>query len=229
MRIIISSLALLLAAPVAADDHVAILEQAFANISNDYHQDWAFTVSDTEDSVTTVGRYDPRLPKGSRWQLLTVDGRAPDAEEIADYQDDLEDEFDDDKDAGNVMEIIDVETLELIEETDEYWLFSFTPDVSDGEDDVANKIMQKIRGTAKVIRDGNYLAYIDMRSEKPVRPMFSVKISRFLTHVVFGPAGDSGPIVPLSIDVEVKGRAALVVKIDERESTRYSDYEYTGS
>ena len=228
MRIILSSLALLLTVPVVADDHVAVLEQAFASISSDYHQDWAFTESETEDGEATVGRYDPRLAEGSRWRLLTVDGREPNAEEIADYQNDREDDFEDDKHNDNVMDIIDVETIKLIEETAEHWIFSFTPDVGDGEDDVAQKIMQKVSGTAKVIRDGHYLEYLDMRSEKPIRPVFSVKISRFVTHIAFGPAGDSGPIVPMSIDVEVRGRAALVIKIDERESTRYSDYEFAG-
>ena len=228
MKKYLTSLVLLLTFPVHADDNVAILEEAFANISRDYHKDWAFTLSETEDSVSTVGRYDPRRPAGTRWQLLTIAGRDPDAEEAADYQDDREDEFDDDDD-GSVLDIIDVETLEIVEESDEYWIFGFTPSVGDGEDDVAQKIMQKVHGTAKVIRDGHYLEYLDMRSEKPIRPVFSVKISRFLTHIAFGPAGDSGPIVPLSIDVEVRGRAALVIKIDERESTHYSDYEYVGT
>ena len=89
--------------------------------------------------------------------------------------------------------------------------------------------MQQVGGTIKVIRDGNYLEYIDLRNDKPIRPAFSVKISRFLTRLTFGPAGDDGPIVPLSIEVEVKGRAMLVIKIDERESVNYGDYEYVGS
>ena len=229
MKSILATLLLLLSIPVFGDENAAILEQSFENISRDFHKDWAFTLSETEDDVSTVGRYDPRLPPGSRWQLLLIDDRDPDADEVADYQDDREDEFNDDHDDGNMMDIIDVETLELVEETDDYWIFSFTPDVGDGEDDVAQKIMQKVSGTAKVIRDGHYLEYLDMRSEKPVRPIFSVKISRFITHIAFGPAGESGPIVPLSIEVEVKGRAALVIKIDERESTHYSDYEYAGT
>lgn len=222
---------LLLSAPVFADENVAILEQALGNISRDYHEHWAFTLSEKEDNVSTVGRYDPRLPAGTRWQLLSVNGRNPDAEELADYREDRKDEFDRDKDEhdDNLMDIIDVETLELIEETDEHWIFGFTPSVGHGEDDVAQKIMRKVYGTARVIRDGHYLEYLDMRSEKPIRPVFSVKISRFHTHIAFRPAGNGGPIVPLSIDVAVQGRAALMIKIDEQESSHYSDYEYVGS
>jgi len=228
MKTYIAGLALVLTAPVVADDHVAIVEQAFANISNDYHQEWAFTESVIEDGVTFVGRYDPRLPENARWSLLTVDGREPTAEESDEFQDDRQDEFHDDDD-DNEIDIVDVDTLKLVEETDEYWLFRFIPDMDDDEDDEAQKFMQQVDGTVKIIRDGNYLEYIDMRNKKPIRPVFGVKFSRFLTRLTFGPAGGEGPIVPLSIDVEVRGRAMLVIKIDERESVHYDDYEYVGS
>jgi hypothetical protein len=67
-----------------------------------------------------------------------------------------------------------------------------------------------------------------MYNEKPIKPAFSVKISRFVTRLTFGPAVDGGPIVPKTVDVQVKGRAALLIRFDESESTHYSDYEYVG-
>ena len=231
MKYYLAALALLFAFPVAADDHVAIVEQAFANISHDYHENWAFTESETEDGVTTVGRYDPRLPNDTRWTLLSIEGRVPTADEIDDYRDDREDEFHDDDD-DNEIDFIDFDTLKVVEETDEYWLFNFVPDIGDEDDEDdehAQKFMQNVSGTLRINRDGYYLEYINMRNEKPIRPVFSVKISRFLTHLTFAPAAGNGPIVPMSIDVQVKGRAALFIKFDEVESTHYSDYEFAGS
>jgi hypothetical protein len=229
MKNTFAGLVLLFSASVVADDHAAVISQALENMSNDYHDEWAFTESETEDGVTTVGRFDPRLSQGERWTLLSVDGRQPTEEEFADYRHDRRHDFQsDDDDSDNEIEIIDIDTLELIEETDDYWLFSFSPDIGD-DDEAARKFMKKVAGTVKVIRDGLYFEFIDMRNEKPIRPAFSVKISRFLTHLAFGPAAGNGPIVPLSVDVEVKGRAALVVKIDESESIRYTDYEYAGT
>ena len=230
MKNTFAGIALLFSMSVIADDHAVVVSQAMASISNDYRDEWAFTESETEDGVTTVGRYDPRFPRGERWTLLSVDGRQPAEDEMADYRNDRGDDFsnDDDDDSDNEIEIIDVNTLELIEETDDYWIFSFSPDIGD-DDETARKFMNKVIGTVKIIRDGNYLEYIDMRNEKPIRPAFSVRIARFITRLEFGKAGGSGPIVPLSVDVEIKGRAALVVSIDERESTRYSDYEYAGT
>jgi hypothetical protein len=228
MRIYFAGLALLLTVPVVADDHVDIVKRAFSNISNDFHQEWAFTESVTEEGVTIVGRYDPRFSDNARWNLLTIDGRAPTADEIADYQDDKENEFDGHDDDSEI-DIVNLDTLELIEETDDSWVYRFIPEVDDDDDEEGREFMQQVDGTIKVIRDGNYLEYIDLRNNKPIRPAFSVKISRFLTRLTFGPAGDDGPIVPLSIDVEVKGRAILVIKIDVVESIRYSEYEYVGA
>ena len=42
---------------------------------------------------------------------------------------------------------------------------------------------------------------------------------------VLSPA-DGGPIVPIAVDTRVKGRAMLVIKFDETETIRYSDFEY---
>ena len=60
-------LTLLFTFPVAADDHIAIVKEAFSNISNDYHLEWAFTRSTLEDDVEIVQRYDPRNPGDERW------------------------------------------------------------------------------------------------------------------------------------------------------------------
>jgi hypothetical protein len=231
--VITLNLTLLLAAPANADDYVNIVEQALANINSDYHQEWAFTESVVEDGETIVGRYDPSQSGGARWNLISIDGQQPTKKEISDFAEDREDKFgehdNDNDDDENGLDLVNLDTLELIEETNDFWVFRFVPRLEDDEDDAAVKFMQKVDGTLRINRHGNFLEYIDLRNDKPIRPAFSVKISRFLTHLAFGPANGDGPIVPLSIDVEVKGRAMLVVGIDETESTRYYSYNYVGS
>jgi hypothetical protein len=96
-------------------------------------------------------------------------------------------------------------------------------------DDVGAKMLRHVEGTLSIARDGNYVQSIELRNERTIRPIFSVKIKRFLTHMQFGPADGVGPIVPLSVEVEVKGRAALLVNIDERESVHFTGYEWTGT
>jgi hypothetical protein len=55
-----------------------------------------------------------------------------------------------------------------------------------------------------------------------------VKIKEFVTRLMFGPAADGGPIVPLSVDVRIKARAFIAIGIDETMSISFSDYEYVG-
>jgi len=232
MRIFLTIFGLLLAPATFAEDYAAIVERAFAAIDSDFHSSWAFTERSVEEGVTVTGRYDPRSPEGERWSLLSVDGRTPGEEEIEDYLDDKEDDYqwDNDRsdDGNDEFELVDFDTLELVEETDEHWLFSFIPAEDNEQDEEARDVLREIVGSIKVVRDGHYLEYLDLRNDKPIRPAFSVRISRFLTRLTFGPAGGDGPIVPLTINVEVKGRALLVVTFNETESITYSGYEYVG-
>jgi hypothetical protein len=217
-------LCLLLAAPVGADDHVTFVKDAFESLSTDFHEEWAFTHVETEDDVELIGRYDPSLVESERWQLMSVNGREPTADESADYRREMADEFNDDDDESDDG-IIDYESLFLIRDTPELRVYRFSPNFGDEGDDVGAKFLRNVEGTLSIARDGNYVQSIELRNERPIRPIFSVKISQFLTHLQFGPAAGVGPIVPLSVEVEVKGRAALFVKIDERESVRFMDYE----
>lgn len=211
----------------AATNHAAILQKAAQSMDDDYMQEWAYTESSTESDAKTVGRYDPRQPVGERWQLLSYNGREPTADEIAEYAEDKEHDNgssssdDRDHDFGDVAE---VESLKLIDETDEYWLYSFTP----VEDDDEEVFMKFIDATMKIVKDGPYIEHIDMHSNKPFKPQFGVKVKEFVTRLIFGPAAVGGPIVPLSVDVRIKARAYLAIGIDESMSVSFSDYEYVG-
>jgi len=221
---------LLLSGSTLAGEYDAIVAKAIRAISDDYHNRWAFTESKLEDGLEYVGRFDPRRPQGERWILLNVDGRAPSEEEIDDFLEDKEDEFqwDDDEFDGTEVDMVDLESLELVEETDDHWLFRFAPNADDADDDIAAEFLEEVTATLKIDRDGHYLQSIDLYNEKPIRPAFSVRISQFRVHLAFGPAADGGPVVPLAENVMISGRALLLVKFDESESVRYYDYEFAG-
>jgi hypothetical protein len=211
-------------------DYQDIVRRGFESIDHRFDESWAYTESSTEEDIVSVGRYDPRRVRGERWSLISVDGRSPSDDEIEEYLDDKNDhQHDDDKDeedGGERKERIDVnfETLDLVKETSDYWLFSFIPDEDDDEE-----FMKHVSGHIKVVKQGHYVEFVDIRNEKPIKPATGVKIKKFRTRLEFGPAADGGPIVPLAVDVEVQGRAMLVIKFDEKESVRYSDFEYAVS
>ena len=211
----------------AATDHAAILQEAAQSMDDDYLQEWAYTETTIDSEMQSIGRYDPRQPVGQRWQLLSYNGREPTAVEMAEYSDDKE--YDnsssspDDRDHG-FDDIAEADSLELIEETDEYWLYSFTP----VEDDDEEEFMKFVDATMKIVKDGPYIEYVDMHSNKPFKPQFGVKVKEFVTRLIFGPAAVGGPIVPLSVDVRIKARAFLAIGIDESMSISFSDYEFVG-
>ena len=217
------------ASTTAAQDYASIVTEAFANIDTSFRDQWAYSETTTEEGVTIVGRFDPRQPLGNRWTLISVDGRQPSAEEREDYLEDKEDDQGDERDDRNdgAQDLVKVETLELIEETDQYWLFDFTPNIDD-DDDEASKFLAEVNGTLKVAKAGPWVESLELSNDKPLKPAFSVKISRFFTRLTFGPAAEDGPIVPRSMEVQVRGRAALVIRFDEAESILFSDYEYAG-
>ena len=236
MRKILLLTGLLLPVFACADVNQDIVQRAFESIDRDFQEQWAFTESTTSEEIEQIGRYDPRLPDGERWKLLFVDGREPAEDEIEDFQEDKkkdrprrrgkDERGEDEEDERDNAAMVNFETLELIEETGDYWLFSFIPNEED--DDDSKEFMRQVDGQLKVIKDGHYVEYIDLRNDAPIKPATGVKISKFVTTISFGPAVDGGPIVPLAIDVEVKGRAMLVIKFDTAETIRYSDFEYAG-
>ena len=213
----------------AQESYEALFEQAVETIAWNFHDEWAFTETESGSDGNFVGRHDPRQPEGERWTLLSIDGREPTAEESRDYADRKRGESNDDdhEEDGRIDSMIEPGSLELVDETDSYWLFRFMPG-DDGSDEMSRKVMERMHGTVKIIKDGRYLEYLDIRNTKPIRPKAGVKMKKFLTRITFGPAVDGGPIVMKSMDVAVKLSAFLVVRVDETESVKLSDFEYAG-
>jgi hypothetical protein len=237
MKTLLSAIALLLPALVAAEDYNSLAQRAFAAIDTDFDKAWAFTETSVKDDVVRIARHDPRSGTASTWTLVSVDDRDPTDEEVEEFIENKTTkkrrrrnergeavEIEDDEDADNAR-IVKFETLELIEETANYWLLSFVPN---GDDDKEAKFMRQVNGELKIIKNGHYVESIELANEKPIKPATGVKIKKFQMAMRFGPAAEDGPIVPLTIDVAVAGRAMLVINFDETESIRFSDFEYAG-
>ena len=230
MKILLCFFALCLACSATANEYDELVQSAFDAIHSDYYEDWAFTETSLEDDIEFVARFDPRRLPGERWQLLSVDARAPDAEEIASFLDEKEErrrerEKNGDDEDNNSGSMINFDTLVLIEETNDYWLFRFVPNEDEEQD---KDFMKHVTGHLRISKAGPYVEYLDLRNEKPIKPATGVKIRKFEIHISFGPAVDAGPIVVQGFDMSIEGRAMLVIKFDEHERIRYSDWEFAG-
>lgn len=227
MRIVVIFCGLFFSGLVVGDDPDDV-RQAFAAIDWKVGRNWAYTETRLEQGTAVVGRYDPRRPSGERWSLLSIDGRQPTAVQSSDYLEGRDDKGERGGDDFG-LEIVDLDSLELIEENDDRRIYRFKPAIEPDADDEERAFMAQVLGRLSVARDGHYLETLELRNERAIRPAAGVRISRFRTLLSFGRPGTSGPVVPLSVDVELKGRALLIVTIDEKESIRYSDFEFVGT
>ena len=208
----------------------ALFEEALESIDWNARERWAFTETASGSDGEFVGRYDPRLPDAERWTLLAIDSRAPTAKESREYAERKRGEHHDDEheDDREIDGMVDPGSLELVEETADYWLLRFVPTDDDDEDDVGREVLERMDGTVKIVKDGRHLEYLDIRSTGPIRPKVGVKMKNFLMRMTFGPAVDGGPIVMQSMDVAIELNAFLVVRVDETESVRFSEFEFAG-
>ena len=215
-------------AQVPHGSYDTLLQNATNAITWDFQEDWAFTVKSSGSDGDWVGRFDPRQPENQRWTLLTIDGRAPSTKESADYaaEDHNFGASDDGDGDDNALDMVEPGTLQLVAETDDYWLMSFVP-TDDDDDEVARKMMQSMLGTVKIMKDGEYLAYIKIHNDKPLRPKVGVKMKTFLMHMTFGPL-DDGSIVMQTMEFAIKLSAYVMVRVNEAESLTFSDFEFAG-
>ena len=232
---ILAALLLVIAAPAPCEQlkesYEALFERAIESIAWDFQADWAFTETESGSDGDFVGRYDPRNPRGERWTLMSIDGREPTPDEARRYAERKRNEGDGDEHEsdGDVDGMVEPGSLELVEETGDYWLLRFVPTDDSGDDEMGRKVLERMDGTVKIVKDGHYLEYLDIRNTRPIRPQAGVKMKKFLTRITFGPAVDGGPIVMKSMDVAIKLSAFLLIRVDETESVRFSDFEYAGS
>ncbi len=217
---------MLLAVPVLAMEHDEIVERALAKLDNDFRDFWAYTETSTRDESRYVATYDPRRSEKDQWKLVSVDERDPTGAEIKSFLATKSDPGDEESDDQFRAEVgFQPNSLTLLEETREHWLFSFVP-AENGDD---QKFMRHIDGTVKVVKDGHYIEYVDLRNGAPFKPAMGVKVKTFESHLTFNPTAAQGPVVPKSVDLHVTGRAYLVIKFEHTEKVRYLDYEYVGA
>lgn len=227
MKSLAVSLLLFAAFAANAQSHEDIVARAFETLDENFPEKWAFTETVDKEEDATVATYDPDRPGDELWMLISVDGLDPTDKEIADFREmkaKRREAREESEDGGRLTigNMVRPGSLELIEETDEYWLFGYSP-VADSEDD--EKFMRAIDGTLQVVKDGHYVAWIRMKNRETVKPGKGVKLETFDTRLEFIPAYEGGPVLPAGVQTEVKGKAFVVVKFNEIEKIRYSDFQ----
>lgn len=207
-----------------------IVEGALNGVEWNFETSWAFDETSHEDGRTVVGRYDPSLPVEDRWQLLGIDGRPPTAEETEDYVSSKDFEHLDvgDNDGGNGLhELIRPGSLRLLDQNERYWNIGFDPQFD--ADDEDEQFLNSLTGLLRISRKTGALALMDMRNERPLRPIVGAKINKMVMRFEFGPTVTDGPTVLKVVDVIVRGSALVFVRFDEHERYEFSNFVRVGA
>jgi len=237
-RYLLATAALALAIPAIASDQADVasgdkyrqlLLDAVAALDAADWKRWAYTETDIGSDGVYVGRFDPSRPEGQRWSLLRVNNRAPTRDETEAYLDEKAGDNgwggDDDGQSDTIVDMVEPDGLELLEETDDHYVFRFVPD----EDDLEEGFAEFLDATLGIAKGGTpWLEYIDIHSDGMFSPQFGVRVRDFKMRMTFAPAIESGPIVPRSIEVRISIHAFLIINVDEHIVTSYTDYERVG-
>lgn len=214
----LATILLFIGAITHAETHEELVERAFDSMADDIQANWAYTQTTHNSEGTFVATHDPR--REDKWQLLTVDDRDPTQEELDEF---LADKGRDRESGGDDNDsMVSDGSLELLEETSDFWLFRFSPDADDEEDAA---FMKSVDGTLTVYKDGPYVGKLSMKNDGPIKPGKGVKIKTFRTELEFAPDESGGAALPRRVSVEIEGRAFLVMGFDEKETVEFSDYE----
>lgn len=221
MKALFAALVLVASAASYAEMHEEIVERAFDRLETRIHDHWAFTRTETSAEGVYIATHDPR--REQPWTLLTVDGREPTSDEHEEFlsQRASVHEGDNGEDDGS-RSVVSPGSVELIDETGERWQFNFSPRADTEE---AVKFMQAVEGRLEVAKDGHYVRNIHLRNLKTIKPGKGVKLELFDTRLEFAPSPDGSAVLPAIVRTRVKGRAMLVIGIDEEQTVEFSGYE----
>jgi hypothetical protein len=153
-----------------------------------------------------------------------VDDREPTADERDDFlaEKNRDAEHEDGNDDDERRSMVSPGSIELVEESNAHWVFAFKP-LADSDDEVG--FMKHVDARLRVVKDGHYVSAITMVNSRPIKPGKGVKLSEFNVSMEFSPALNGDVVLPRSVSTRIKGRAMLVVGIDEEENVEFSDYQ----
>ena len=202
-------------------DFQSILQEALNKIHDNYVDHFAFREQVTRKGLNVVGDYDPSRVNAP-WVLLSSDGKEPSDKEMEQYAKDKLKQTEDlkkypERSPLGVKTMVQPGSLELLEDQNERWLFLFTPT---GED---QKMMRRMQGQLAINKQGNYLEWMDVRTQKPFKANFVTKMKEFIMHYEFQPAVD-GRTVPTDFEFRIHIAVGGIDVADEHLFANYSDY-----
>jgi hypothetical protein len=202
-------------------DWAPIVNAALENLdATNLDEDWYFTMEVLEEDELQIIHSDPRRDTYEKRQLLTVDGIAPDSQRLNEFHDKEVKritDIDPDPDARGYGYMVDTQTLELIEASDGYAVFSFAPRVKMLEDS-----RDQLRGTLLLDSTTQRIDEIEIINTDKLSPAFSVTLDTFRLGLFF--AQEQGENLLQKLESHTAGKMGFLKSFDALVIVDFSEY-----
>lgn len=214
--------ALLMAAALVAAAAAAVppaLDAAIKNFRADPPHGWSYTQTTVAQGESTVERYDAAKLEFERWSLLQKNGRAPTADETANYNE-MRSRRSRGGTAPKLTDQIDTTSIETLADNAEQATYRARLAPGDAGDATA----KFLRATIVVHKPTATITSFTLASLSEFSPTFAVKIAEMKTAMTYSaPSGDT-PSFPQQIVTHVRGRAFFFKSLDAEMTVTYSNY-----
>jgi len=185
---------------------------------------------DTEDEqIDRVERFDPRHPRGERWQLLRQNGQAPSRADLADY--DPEAAGDEGENAFAVYRTLlaelEVDNAILVELGPERALYRLKETKASFLDESSREFAERLTSRIVIDRTGPqpFLSRFDLTADAPFSVSLLADIERFDMRFDYRRMTDTGDILPEQVLIDIAIDALVFVSVDAKTRIAFSDFE----
>ena len=215
---------LLLCGHAQASDSLDYAEIAKSRLTQmdetDMGETWFFTITTRNEEEILIARNDPAQEEGQRRQLVSVNGDAPTAKRLEEFEKQQAKRNKDDDGKNNrssFSDMVDFSTLTLVEISKGQAILSYTP-VLDG----LEKASDKLEGTLKLNADTHLVEELSLVNTEKLSPAFSVSLTTFNMKFLFSPV--DGETLLSGMETKIEGKAGFLKKFKESTEIVFSDY-----
>ena len=197
-----------------------VAEAALAKLdATNLDDDWHFSMEMVEEDELRIVRSDPHRDKFEKRQLLSVDGVAPDNNRQKKFRDSEVRRIDElDPDASGYRYLVDMQTLEMVEQRSGYAKLSFVPRIKAME-----KSRDQVRGALLLNTKTQQIEEIEINNTGKLSPAFSVTVDSYRLVLKF--QQEQGENLLKKLESHAVGHAGFLKSFDVLVAVTFSDYK----
>lgn len=180
--------------------------------------DWGYEQSTQGDGKARIERYDPGQPESQRWSLLSLDSRAPTAEEIRDYRS-IKMQRSSLFHAPRLQEQLDPGSAKVLEDTASLLRIRYRLRPGDASDRTSAHLTVELTW----MKASRTITRVVIASFEPFSPVFGISLNRTRTELHYAEPREGRPSLPERYTIEVRGRAYWIKGIEQDLTITFSN------